>query len=166
MAKASRHPLQKCKQDNILVFFCGWAVRTVADASNYATERRTAASVRTHGREPTGQTTNRARNDFQQRFDQEDISAMGAWPLFATDNIILAPNCSKWTELYLHPQHAFTVCTRTMTPPPRAFSNSPVSKAFKMPKCAAQMYCRSPFRNTAICQASSTRSVSVPPSAQ
>jgi hypothetical protein len=95
----SCHTLQKCKQDKISVFFCSLAERTVTDASNYATERRTAASVRTHGRMPTGQTTNLARDDFQQRFGQEappkQTLLRREHKLFATGNIILAPNCSE-----------------------------------------------------------------------
>ena len=67
----SCHPLQKCQHDKTSVFSCSVAERTVTDASNYATERRTVASIRTHGRTLPGQTTNRARDDFQQRFAQE-----------------------------------------------------------------------------------------------
>jgi len=50
--------------------------------------------------------------------------------------------------------HAFTLCTRTLTPPPSSIHRCVVS----LLKCTARIYCRSPFRNTAICQASSTRS--------
>ena len=95
----SCHPLQKCGQDNISVFFCSLAERTVTGASNYATERRTAASVRTRGLTQTGQTANRARDDFQQRFGQAapPKQTLLRWQhkLFATGNITLAPNCSE-----------------------------------------------------------------------
>ena len=119
----SCHPLQKCKQDKMSVFFCSFAERTATDASNYATERRTAASVRTQGRTPKGQTTNWARDDFQQRFGQagppKQTLLRCQHKLSATGNIILAPNCSELAELYLHPLHSFTVCTRTSPPPPQ-----------------------------------------------
>jgi hypothetical protein len=72
------------------------------------------------------------------------------------------------------PLHVFTACTRTLPPPLLPFILLTMSYSdgkIEFPartihrcveillKCTARIYCRSPFRNTAICQASSTRSV-------